>query len=328
MKNRIIFVVSLICPCYTSLIAWEGKIFKVDGKNIDVYTESTASIRRGEKLYIMLNGRIVGEGKADAILHTKIKMRLIKGLAAKDYAVSNIRPAGKVNPENKRIDTALIDSAKEGNRDGVQAALKSGANINARDELGNTALVYVARSGDRDIVEFLLVKGADVKIKNMEGETAGSVSAPQAVNSRSHFEIFELIKKYWDGKSSVDLVAAVSAGNIENTNTALKAGANVNTTADSTYTPLISAACAGQAEIVKLLINAGADVNYNQYSDNVGMTALGCATQGRHIEIVKLLIEARVNVNAKFNGDRTARSSAESNDMIEIAELLVAAGAR
>jgi len=87
---------------------------------------------------------------------------------------------------------------------------------------------------------------------------------------------------------------------------------------DGSGTLLMKASINGCLEIVKILIQAGADVNAK---NNCGQTALFCASAP---EVVKSLIQARADVNAKDSYGHTALSSADS---LEKMTILIQSGA-
>src|ERR1035441_5351398 len=66
----------------------------------------------------------------------------------------------------------LLTAARNGNTDGVRAALASGVNLEAKGSDGRTALIWAAAQGHADIVRLLLAKGADAQARDKEGLTA------------------------------------------------------------------------------------------------------------------------------------------------------------
>jgi hypothetical protein len=89
-------------------------------------------------------------------------------------------------------------------------------------------------------------------------------------------------------------------------------------------TPLMDAISGGYAPIVRLLINAGADINAK---DNSTTSTLMWAVISGRTDIVKLLIAEGVEVNAKANDGKTALIYASSHRNSEIVKDLIAAGA-
>jgi len=83
----------------------------------------------------------------------------------------------------------LQNAAKEGNLEGVIAALKEGAEINFQDYYGRTALIYAAEKGYLDIVQFLVDKGANV---NLQDYTSGTALIVATANSHEKVVTFLL----------------------------------------------------------------------------------------------------------------------------------------
>lgn len=87
------------------------------------------------------------------------------------------------------------------------------------------------------------------------------------------------------------LVGYAKEGKIEQVKQMLAHGADERTKAEA----LMQASSNGQTEVVKLLLNAGANVNAK---GEYGNTALISAVEGEHPETVKLLLKAGADVNA------------------------------
>ena len=60
----------------------------------------------------------------------------------------------------------MIQVAKDGNLQAVQALLSGGADVNARDKNGLTALRMASQNGHTEVVKLLLEKGAEVNVKH------------------------------------------------------------------------------------------------------------------------------------------------------------------
>lgn len=68
---------------------------------------------------------------------------------------------------------ALLRAARAGHADTVKSLLASAkADVNGRDERGHTPLIEAARFGHNDVVQALLVAKADVNARNSDGKTA------------------------------------------------------------------------------------------------------------------------------------------------------------
>jgi uncharacterized protein len=92
------------------------------------------------------------------------------------------------------------------------------------------------------------------------------------------------------------------------------------------FFPLGLAAYFRQQEAVRLLLDMGADVHQTA-SNPTKVTALHAAVAGDHPEIVRWLLEAGADVNARQQIDYTPLMGAAANARMEIFELLLAHGA-
>jgi uncharacterized protein len=171
-------------------------------------------------------------------------------------------------------------------------------------------------------------------------------------------------------QTTADLMVASSKGDSEKVKALLAAGADVNAKGQFGETALIVASMDGHIEVMKLLLAAGADVNAkagnnNPTTKNVptkgnevvriefkptdidiiyfsGETALMLASKGGYIEIVKMLLAAGADVNAKGKYGETTLIQTADRDMgagltqdplaartrtIEMVKLLLAADA-
>jgi len=99
-----------------------------------------------------------------------------------------------------------------------------------------------------------------------------------------------------------------------------------NLTQEEKDKKLLDSSTEGQLEIVRLLIKAGADVNAKNF---YGSTPLIYASMNGNIDIVKMLIEVGADVNAKNKFGNTALMCAiRRNKNKEIINLLKRNGAK
>jgi ankyrin repeat protein len=124
-----------------------------------------------------------------------------------------------------------------------------------------------------------------------------------------------------------NLHEAVRAGDIAVVQSVIESGANVNES-DTWGTPLAVAVSKGSDKIVRLLIDAGADIE--------GATSRGAggehplhlaATRTSAASIAKLLISRGAQLDARDAAGRTPLIAAVLADNVEVAEMLLAAGA-
>ncbi len=115
---------------------------------------------------------------------------------------------------------------------------------------------------------------------------------------------------------------AVKEGDLERVKLLIDIGVDPNSIFSNEKTALMQAASNGHVEIVKLLLDAKADVNFPVK----GITTLMTAAFEGHAEIVKLLLDAKVNVNFESGGFAAIRY-AVVNNFPKIVKLLLDAGA-
>jgi hypothetical protein len=79
IRIGIFYSVSVVIP----LFAWEGKVFEVSGKKVTIASSQTSGVRAGTRLYVLRDGKEIGEGRVGGIFHTKIEMTLTSGSMGK-----------------------------------------------------------------------------------------------------------------------------------------------------------------------------------------------------------------------------------------------------
>jgi ankyrin repeat protein len=126
------------------------------------------------------------------------------------------------------------------------------------------------------------------------------------------------------GRSSSELLAAITKGEIDAVKEFLKNGTDANVKVKGTKeTPLHFAAAKNRWKIVELLISNGADVNE---PNQLGDTPLHNAVIEGDKEIVELLIASGADVNAKSEIGSCLHVAVMSSSR-EVVELLISKGA-
>ena len=202
----------------------------------------------------------------------------------------------------------------------AELLINEDADVNAKDK-GWTPLYHAAWRGHKEVAELLIAKGADVNMKDVEGVTPLHLAA-----DRGHTEVVELlITKGADVNAKCDEGETPLDWAIMNKQTELTAllRKHCGKTGEES-TALIDAAADGNIEVVKQLLAAGANVNAK---NKWGGTPLHWAARGGHKEIVELLIAKGANVNAKNDEDGTPLHLAADRGHTEVVELLITAGA-
>jgi ankyrin repeat protein len=162
-------------------------------------------------------------------------------------------------------DTRLVQAAKSGETATAIGLLAKKADPNAAEPDGTTPLHWAVRNNDTELVERLIRAGANVKAANRYGITA--------------------------------IALACESGSAPIVEQLLAAGVNANTTGPYGETALHTCAHAGKVEAAKVLLARGASIDAGDSWR--GQTPLMWATAERHPEMMRALIEAGADVNAR-----------------------------
>jgi ankyrin repeat protein len=199
---------------------------------------------------------------------------------------------------------ALVAAAEAHNETTSQYLLGSTrAPPSARGGDGRTALHHWAKKGHEGLVSALLAARADANACDINGisplDCAATGGNPAVVLALCQGGAL-LDHAATDG--TTPLVTAIGLGDEQRAEnvvkTLLEQRASVEATSDPVQAtlPLVAAACTGRHSLVALLLQAGASVNT---TDARGRCTLPCAAAGGTLELCKLLLEHRADVNAK-----------------------------
>lgn len=208
--------------------------------------------------------------------------------------------------------TALMQVAGSffaGNRhEVVKLLVQAEADMNLRGLGGKTALMYAANNGSGYIesVKNLVDLGADLDVRDDDGNTV-----LMQVELSGNKKIADILRKAGaseQGIAEIALIKAASNGDVEQAESLIASGINVN---HHDGLALNRAIYADNQEIVELLIKAGADVNLGV---RTGFTPLAEAAYRGDTEIVRILIEAGADIHARCH-------DGDSYNALEYAEL-------
>ena len=121
------------------------------------------------------------------------------------------------------------------------------------------------------------------------------------------------------------LKRAISNGQVNAVDVLLRAGANPNDIDSDGETPLIVAAYYGNAAIIKQLIEAGANVNAREPRNS--STALFVAAWKGHRDVVELLLSKGAEANIIRKDGVSAVCSATTGGHHDLANMLIRSGA-
>ncbi len=204
-----------------------------------------------------------------------------------------------LNQRGPDQNTPLIVAITCGRADVTKALINGGAKLDLKNKDGTTALISAAFFGQPEMVKLLLEKGADINAKNNAGSTAlASAQSPWELTKG----ILDFLSAIVYGPAGVTIdYEKVRAGQpvcaeiLRNAGGNAAAPAGAGTLIDAVYNEDLAA--------VNRLIASGADVNMRKADD--GSTPLHVAVFVCNIEIVKVLLAAKADVNAKDNKGQT-----------------------
>ncbi|KAK0831145.1 hypothetical protein LTR02_015145 [Friedmanniomyces endolithicus] len=255
-----------------------------------------------------------------------------------------------VNEVGENCDPALQIASERGSPEMIRLLLDKGADVNTQTLRGvntsrwrpwsahsGTALQAGCAAGREKVAWLLIAEGAKV---NAQAGCLGN-----ALCAASYHGHTELVQMLLDEGADPNLAHGCNGSALELAvgyekvlQLLIEAGANVDAQSDchsnalqraSARGDIVSASREGCSESVRLLLENGADMNIDEAC---WAEALECASGAGEEEIVRLLLEHRVDVKAAFSQDRSsvfehACKLAALYHHKEIVELLLADGA-
>lgn len=191
------------------------------------------------------------------IQENKPYLRQINALSYEE-AIKKFGVLSLVNPDQEKLNKALLEATKDNDLEELKALLKKGADVNAQDKDGWTALLIAIFLGHQEIAKRLvLAKAKDAK--NFCG------TALILAIKEDYLEIAKLLAEKGadvqgkDGRTA--LMSAISGGHQEIAEILIQTGANVNAQDKDGWTALMEANLKNHQKVVKILVQAGAEMN-------------------------------------------------------------------
>jgi len=236
------------------------------------------------------------------------------------------------------IPSILLESALNGDLDGISRALDAGENIDVVNDQGWSAARFAVALGDLEFLRTLIENGIDLNNADGQGVTplmaaaqegdreavetllAGNASPLQAAGDGS--DAFTWAERA--GRKVVSLLIAEAAtihainnDDLPGVLSSIHRGSYVNIRNAAGWTPLILASARGDVEAVKTLIAAGADPNR---TENDSWTALHFAADGGFDKIVDALLAAGARHDIRNHNEKTARELAQDHNFLTIVD--------
>ena len=271
-----------------------GQIEKIDGM-ANGYTPLHMAVWNGDVKIVEF---LLGKGADVNARSTRTGMRSPIFRAVNDVAMTSLLLGygASVCMEDNQRRTPLHAAVENGSGiDVVRLLLDAGANPNVIDDRGISPLYLACEQGYPDIAGLLIRTGADINQRNHEGISPVEI----AINTR-HVDTAEfLIRKGCEvfvKRSGFGLMhASASIGSVKLGRLLMNKGVPLDDAGNSGRTPLHLAVQNGHLSFCRFLLKHGARVGIE---DKAGFTPLELAMQGGHHEIIELLGENEVGVNA------------------------------
>jgi ankyrin repeat protein len=223
----------------------------------------------------------------------------------------------------------LFDALKDGKAAHVRRVVEAGAPLNATDAYGSSPLMYAVLYLDVELVRLLLEGGADPNHANEAGATALMWAIPDEAKVRLLLKKgarVNAISKI-TGRTSL-LIAAGRPGAARVVRLLLEKGADPKARDNKGETTLTRAAYSGDPEILGLLIDRGVDVNAQaEPFKDFHVTALMIAAFQGHTRLMEMLIAHGADTKIRNSLGFTALNVAASYRDFTPFKLLIAKGA-
>lgn len=220
------------------------------------------------------------------------------------------------NEKGPHGETPLMFAARNGNVAAIQVLLDHHADVNAKENLrGTTALMWAAEQGHAQAAKLLIDYKADISAASSPDTKGGTAYLAPPIQSRLRSE------RGPGGRARTLPLGAKSGGDpaddflaAADAAAAAAAFGRQRNAEGGGLTPLVFASRQGDLETVKVLVEAKADVNQTTH---YGWTPLLTATQNRNYRIGRYLLEHGADPNIANKGGWTPLYIATDNRNIE-----------
>jgi ankyrin repeat protein len=233
------------------------------------------------------------------------------------------------NALDSKIGVSVLHKAVySGNAETVEILLEHGSLINLQSPSnGDTPLhdsIYFKREGEA-VIKVLLKHFPSLSIQNRAGLTP--LGSARLLKDTAVIKLLEDEEKHRTSEAGKKLMASVKSNDLKKVKLLLKGKPNLEEPDSQGFTPLLWASREGYDDIVRELLNAGADPNHlDQW---MGATSGHKAAFWGRAAAMRLLVTHGLDVNARggYNG-YTALHDAVSRGHVEVVKVLLEAKAR
>ncbi|KAJ2655898.1 hypothetical protein IWW48_005298 [Coemansia sp. RSA 1200] len=179
-----------------------------------------------------------------------------------------------------------------------------------------TPLHLAVLNDDIHAVRVLLEHGASTSITNSRNltplETCSNEKVARLLTDRAKVQRAVLTR---DKAGQTKLHRACNAGDLEQTVSLIKQGADIDMKDNAGWTPLHEASLEGHSDVVLALLRRGADFNARGFG---GDTPLHDACANGHVDVVRSLITAGADPHLQNNKSITPESMAKEEDQDDV----------
>lgn len=214
---------------------------------------------------------------------------------------------GQVSEEDPHIDgvTALHVASEGGHLEMVNILLELGADSSLKhlDDAGRSPLVMAVAGNHADVAKALVQAGADPNTKYVDG------------GGESHNLLFD----------------AIMVENEEFALLLIEKGADLYYHDEKKINTLLQASHRGLTDVVRAILakhgSANSELEFLDAASEDGVTPLTAAASEGHVDCVRLLVDAKADINAKDKDNTTPLMAAAARGYVDVVSLIVEAGA-
>jgi ankyrin repeat protein len=280
----------------------------------------------------MLKKTLIASGIAWAALAVNAAdLRVAEAVQSENKALlrSLVEQKADVNSTSADGTTALHWAVEYDDLEAVDLLLKAGAQVDAADRYAMTPLFYAVSNGNASISARLLAAGANPNRSGQAGDTLLMIAA-----RGGSIDILQALLEKGASVNATDEVAqetplmwAVRANNVKAVKILLDRGAGVNARTRAGAVPARRPPGAGGGSHGTGIVRGGWPDRGYQPEAPGGMSPLLFAAREGHLEIAKLLLDAKADINQADVNGITPLLSAISNHELPVAQLLLERGA-
>lgn len=203
---------------------------------------------------------------------------------------------------------------------------------------GVTALHVAAEGGHLDMVNLLLDIGVETSLAHLDDGKRTPLTLAVAGN---HAEVAKVLVRAGadpntpyidgDGESHNLLFDAIMVEHEEFALVLIEKGADLYHIDEKKVSTLLQASHRGLTDIVKAILEKhvanGSKADFLDAASEDGITPLTAASSEGHTECVKLLVDAKADINAKDKDSTTSLMAASARGHFDVASIILAAGA-